>query len=175
MAKIKLNKIDKTRLSELVDTYLKIESEYKIEDNGGVTAKIKGKRFRWIFGIGESRDFHELTLNIIKVIMEQKATIPDAQIFCSDAMGAMMTSNDRKSVIKSLYMAHLVEPQDEYSDDESHQKSKKQRRKLETIEVEVETEQRYSRDKPIRVLQGISAGDQLARLLNNSDIIVMRD
>lgn len=173
MSKIKLNKTDKTRLAELVDTYIKIDTEYKIEDNGSVTAKIRDKKLKWLLGMGETRDFHDITLNLIQRIMDQKASIINVQAFCSDAMSQMMTNNNRSSVIKSLYMAHLTEPQDEDEDEPAPRK--RRRTEPQTVEVEIEHERRPSRNHSIRILQGMSSSEHIAQMLNNSECIVLHD
>jgi hypothetical protein len=166
----KLNKIDKSRLSELIDAYLNPTQEYKIEDNGGVTSKVEGKKIIWLIGMGHTRDFHEITLNLIQKVMEKKASIVTVQSFCSDAMSHLMTTNDRSRVIKSIYMAHLIEPDpDEGPPPERGQKWRKQP----SVEVEIREEPSNSYPHPIRILQGMSTSEQIAQLLNNSDCIVM--
>lgn len=173
MAKIKLNKVDKTRLAEMVDTYLRIDSEYKIEDNGSVTAKVKDKQIKWLFGLGEVRDFHEITLNLIQKIMEQKASIINVQAFCSDAMSRLMTDNNRSAVVKSLYMAHLTEPQN----DDENGPVKRSRPRRQTVEVEIEHEQPDYEPgtHTMRILQGMSSSEQIATILNNSSCIVLNE
>ena len=176
MAKLKLNKTDKTRLAELVDTYLRIDSEYKIEDNGSVTAKIKDKQIKWLFGLGEVRDFHEITLNMIQKIMEQKASIINVQAFCSDAMSHLMTDNNRSAVIKALYMAHLTERKEDEDEDQSPPR-RKERRQSRPLEVEIEVEHEpHGGPHTMRILQGMaSSGDEIARILNNSSCIVLNE
>ncbi len=166
----KLNKIDKSRLSELIDTYLKPNREYKIQDNGGVTSKVEGKKIMWLIGLGDSVDFHEIVSNLVQEIMKEKESIVPVQGLCSSAMSDLIITNDRSKVIKSIYMAHLIEPD---TDEEPPTERKSKWRKQPSVEIEIKEEPPRGYPHPIRVLQGISTNEQIAQLLNNSDCIVM--
>lgn len=170
--KVKLNKTDKTRLSELIDTYMPLgDREYRISDNGGLTAEIKGKRIIWMLGFGKNQDFLEVNMIIIQKIIEQKPNIETVQKFCSDAMGQLVIKNDRSKAIKSLYMAHLVE---ECTEDD--QRPEKPRRKQSSdVRIEIEEEFGSEYPHPIRILKGMSSSEHIAQMLNNSDCIILHE
>lgn len=173
--RIKLNKTDKIRLAELVEAYIRLNTQFKVEDNGSVTAKIPNKNFKWMLGFGEVRDFHEITMRLIQSLMEQKAEIPAVQSFCSDAMSHLMTDNDRSSVIKCLYMAHLTDKNNDNLDGYEERPRDRKRKHEVHVDVEVQRESSPVRNHAIKVFRGILSSDHIAETLNNSGCIVVRE
>lgn len=168
----KLDKTDKIRYAELIDTYIRYSTEYTVSDNGSVTAKENGKWIKWVLGLGEVRDFHDIALNLIQKLMEQKGDIAYVQALCSDAMSCMMTNNDRSSAIKSLYIAHLTEGNPE---EMICQPTKQQQKPNRAQKIEVEVREERKQPHAIRIMQSLPTNQQIADILNNSNCIVLHE
>lgn len=107
--KKKLNKYDKLRLAELVDSYLNITSDYTINSGGEVDYSKDTFIVRVFKGIEASKmDFLTVVHTISEKIMSTAGLNNYSSFLCGRSLGILIDTNDRPEVIKHLYAAFLL-------------------------------------------------------------------
>lgn len=105
----RLDRYDKLRLAELVDTYLGLTSEYTISSNGEIDYSKDSFIIRLFKGLEASKmDFLTVVHLLSEKIMKGNEANQNTMYLCGRALGILIDSNNRPEVIKSLYAAFLL-------------------------------------------------------------------
>lgn len=106
-----LSQYDKQRFSELIDVYLNPKVKYHVKNDGTVVVNKHGPFVDWFLRSSESEDFLSSCHILIELIREKKKDIPYVESLLGQAIGILVSTNERDKVVTNLYMAHLVEAQ----------------------------------------------------------------
>jgi len=161
------DEFDKNRFAELIQIYLENSSAFKIKNDGTVVFNKYGPFIDWFVRSGNQIDFLSCSHIIIAKLLahKTKGEIPYVQWLCGEAIGALVSTNDRKQVVTSLYMAHLTESQPNFQNTKS-----RNREVVENIRV---IEQRaMPKNMQIFMGGGNLNTDLLASFLNNRNTVV---
>jgi len=141
-----LNNVDKTRLAELVVFAVNPLNRFSINGKGEIY--LNQTWLRRIFGSkANDYDFMEITKLIMDKLHEQKGKIPYVKQLCGGALGELIDSGNRSTVISDLYQAFLVTKQPESL-----------RREGEKTEV---TQQLITLHTKRRIMPAVYLGDRL--------------
>lgn len=165
MEKLKFKHEDESRLAELVNIYLGINGKFRVTGDGGIVIKKEGI-FGWI--LGEREDFLSLVISIINKLIEKKGGINYVEVLCSDALGAIVTNNDRIEAVKKLYTAHLID-----ADPKFHKEQKKIAPR--EFDVEIKVEPQNANERVVRVGRSLELSETIAEMLNKNKYIIVRD
>jgi hypothetical protein len=107
--RVKLDRYDKLRLAELVDSCLTITNDYTISSSGEVDYSEQGLVMRVIKGVEASKmDFLTVVHNVSESIMGRVNLNDYSKFLCGKALGILIDTNNRPEVIKCLYAAFLL-------------------------------------------------------------------
>jgi hypothetical protein len=123
MNKISLNEYDKHRLSELIIFLLDPSGKFAINSKGEVYfGRVNYLTLIFSRGSDDHHDFYEIIKMLINKIIELKGESPFVRQLCDSAIESFLETNDRATVIKSIYTAYTLteEPQQGSQDEEMH-------------------------------------------------------
>jgi len=164
---IKLDDFDKNRLAELILIWLEPIGKFSIKNDGTIVVNKHGPIKDWFLRTSESEDFLSLCHKLILKIMEEKGDIPYVSQLCGEAIGILVSYNDRKKVIANLYIASLTEQQPNFK--QNPDRSRELGKKIEVFEERARTR----RVTNVFVGNPRQNNDRLADLLNNSPHVVV--
>ena len=178
MSKMKLTKIDKQRLAELIVVYMN-PAAFFIHGSGMVTLT-KANWFKRMFNVRDEFDteFIAVTKEIMAGVLEEKGANPLNHKIATRIGAILLNTYDISEIVRLLYLMHIIEEGDITVQKQNMQNSNQSRPK--SIEVKIEqVRQDNTRQPSIGYFgPGMSRNDCkliVESLLNEADLVLVND
>ncbi len=173
-----LGVFDSNRLSELVSVYLDPPGEFTLYRNGELVME-RASWWRRLLNVrnDNTMDFLSVAQELADKMMNAKGNSQLVQMLCSEAIGVLIDSNDRKEVIKKLYMGHLADEQlsGKISAKSGNFQQKKQQQ---IVDIQV-VEERRNIPQKVRVFNNRDMStfrsQTIADELNRADLVIIHE
>lgn len=135
---------NKQYLAVLVEAYMDPPGDFKITNKGEVVFRDRTLLERLLNkDTGYKKDFAESVRDISTKIVDLKGNdIPYVQQLCGEALGLILTSNDRNGIIDKLFVAHLIQEQPRQFNQKQQGKQQQQQGQVKEVTVQTVYEQR---------------------------------